>query len=151
MKRTRRPCWQAQTASAIARCVLPVPRVADQHDRIAVVDPRALGERRDRRLRHAGVISEPELLQALEQREPRVQQPPAFAAFGAFVHLGLEQRREVRDRGLLLAGRLRGHLPEPGLDGRELQLGRVRLDQRLQRRGLQRSCGRSSLGPPGRE
>ena len=59
-----------------------------------------------------------------------------LAALGAFGHLGLQQRAEVRDRGLLLAERLGGERFEPAADGRELQLDRVRLDQRLQSGGL---------------
>jgi hypothetical protein len=42
------------------------------------------------------------------------------------VHLGLQQRRQIRDRGLLLADGFAGHLPKPGFHGRELQLGGVR-------------------------
>jgi hypothetical protein len=73
-------------------------------------------------LRDLGVISEPELLQALEQREAGVYESPAFSAFRAFVHLGLQQRREIGDRGLLLAQSFGGHLPKPGFHGRELEL-----------------------------
>ena len=80
-----------------------------------------------------------------------------LAALGALGHLGLQQRGEVGDRGLLLAERFGGQLPEPAADGRELQLDRVRLDQRLQRLGLRvggvivrppvRAAGRSRRGP----
>lgn len=91
-------------------------------DRVAVVDPRAVRQRGDRCLRDLRVVGEPELLQAFEQREAGVQQATTFAAFGALLVLGFQERGEVRDRGLLLAGRLSGHLPEPRLDGREFQL-----------------------------
>ena len=71
-----------------------------------------------------------------------------LAAFGAFGHLGLQQRAEVGDRRLLLARGLRGERAEAAADGRELELDRVRLDQRLQRRGL-RVLGRGGhRGPP---
>ena len=136
VKRTRRPAWQAQTASAVARCVLPVPRVADQDHAVAVIDPGALGERGDRGLRDLRVLGEAEVLQALDRREPRVDQAPAFATFGAFGHLGLQQRAEVGDRGLLLAGGFLGERAEAAADGRQLQIDRVRLDQRFQGRGL---------------
>ena len=59
-----------------------------------------------------------------------------LAAFGAFGHLGFQQRAEVGDRGLLLARRFGGQRAEAPADGRELELDGVRLDQRLQRRGL---------------
>ena len=85
VKRTRRPCWQAQTARRDRQVCLAGTRVADQDDRVAVVDPGAVRERGDRGLRDLGVISEPELLQAFEQREPRVEQPSAFASLGAFL------------------------------------------------------------------
>jgi hypothetical protein len=115
---------------------LAASRFTDEHDRLAVIDPGAVGERGDRCLRHLGVVSELEFLQPLDDREPRVDQASLLAAFGAFGHLGFEQRGEVGDRGLLLAGCFGGHLPEPALDGREFELGRVRLDQRLQGLGL---------------
>ena len=57
-------------------------------------------------------------------------------ALGALGHLGFQQRPEVGDRRLLLARGLGGQCAETPADGRELELDRVRLDQRLQRRGL---------------
>ena len=94
VKRTRRPCWQAQTASAVARMRLRRPRVADQDHAVAVIDPGALGERRDRGLGDVGVVGEDELLQALDLREARVDQAPPFASLGALGHLGVQQRGE---------------------------------------------------------
>jgi len=45
---------------------LPRPGVADEDDRLAVVDPAAFRERGDRGLRDLGVVGEAELLQALD-------------------------------------------------------------------------------------
>jgi hypothetical protein len=88
-----------------------------------------------------------EVLEAFDLREPRVDQPAFLAALGAFGHLGLQQRGQVRDRGLLLTQRFSGQGFEPAANRREFQLDRVRLDQRLQRggrrvagRGAHRSC-----------
>ena len=78
--------------------------------RLAVIDPRAVGERGDRGLRDLRVVGEAEVLEAFDLREPRVDQPALLATLGAFGHLGLQQRAEVRDRGLLLAERLGGQL-----------------------------------------
>ena len=61
------------------------------------------------------VICEPELLQAFEQREAGVEESSALAALGAFVHLGFEQRCQVRDRCLLLAGLPQRPSAETGL------------------------------------
>jgi len=83
-----------------------------------------------------GFVVEAEVLQTLDRREARVDQAPAFAALGALGHLGLEQRAEVGDRRLLLADRFDSERAEAPSDGRELELDRVRLDQRLQRRRL---------------
>ena len=101
----------------------------------AVIDPGAFGERGDRGLRDLGVIGEPEVLQAFDLREPRVDQAAFLAALGAFGHLGFQQRGEIGDRGLLLADRFCGESAEPPADGRELELDGVRVDQRLQRGG----------------
>ena len=109
--------------------------------RLAVIDPRSLGERGDRGLRDLRVVGEAEVLEAFDLREPGVDQPALLAPLGAFGHLGLEQRGRVRDRGLLLAEGFGGQRPEPAADGREFQLDRVRLDQRFQGRGL-RVAGR---------
>ena len=80
-------------------------------------------------------------------REARVDQAAALAAFGAFGHLGLQQRAEVGDRRLLLARGLGGERAEAAADGRELELDRVRLDQRLQRRGLRVRGGGHRVPP----
>ncbi len=97
-------------------------RVAHQHDRVAVVDPTS--RRRARRSLPAGswgVISEPELLQPLEQREPRVQQPPAFAALSTLLMLCFEQRRQVRGYiGVVAVG---GSPPRPSRRNRALTVG----------------------------
>ena len=73
---------------------------------LAVVDPGAFGERGDRGRRDLGVVVEAELLEAFDDRETRVDQSAFLASLGAFLVLGFQQRGEVRDRGLLLAGRL---------------------------------------------
>ena len=82
--------------------------------RLAVVDPGALGERGDRGLRDVGVVGEAEVLEALDGREAGVDQAALLAALGAFGHLGLQQRGEVGDRRLLLAGGLGGQLRGSG-------------------------------------
>jgi hypothetical protein len=133
VKRTRRPCWQAQTASPIARCVFAAPAFADEDDRLAVVDPGALGQRGDRRLGHLWVVGEAEVLGPLHEREAGVDQPSSLAPLGALLVLGLEQRGEVGDRRLLLARGLAGERPEAAAHGRRLELRGVRLDQRLER------------------
>ena len=79
--------------------------VADEDDRLAVIDPRALRQGGDRGLRDLGVVGEAEILQAFDLREPGVDQPSALATVGAFGHLRFQQRAKVRDRGLLLAQR----------------------------------------------
>jgi hypothetical protein len=89
----------------------------------------------------AMVVGEAEVLQALDDREARVDQTTTFAALGALGHLGLQQRAEVGDRRLLLAGDLGGELAEAAAHGRQLELDRVRLDQRLKRRGLRVGSG----------
>ena len=98
------------------------------------------GERGDRGLRDVRVVGEDELLEAFDLREARVDQAPSFAAFGAFGHLGLKQRAEVGGRRLLLARGFGGERAEAATDGRELELDRVRLDQRFQRGGLRAAC-----------
>ena len=109
----------------------------------------ALGERGDRGLGDRRVVGEDEVLEAFDLGEARVDQAPAFAAFGAFLVLGFQQRAEVGDRGLLLAQRLLGERAEAPADGRELELDRVRLDQRLQGRGLRVARRRGGhRGPP---
>ena len=57
-------------------------------------------------------------------REAGVDQAAALAAFGALGHLGLQQRGEVGDRGLLLAGGFGGERAEAAADGRQLELDR---------------------------
>jgi len=109
--------------------------VADQDHRLAIGDPGALGERGDRGLWDLRVVGEAEVLQALERGEAGVEQPSAFTSLGAFGGLGFQQGGEGGGRGLLLAGGLFGQAAEAALDRGELQLGRVRLDQRLHRRG----------------
>ena len=69
-------------------------------------------------MRDLGVVLEAEVLEAFDLREPSVDQPALLATFGAFGHLGLQERGEVRDRGLLLAERFGGQLPEAPSDGR---------------------------------
>ena len=103
--------------------------VADEDDALAVIDPGSFGERGDRGLGGLGVVGEAELLQALDRGEAGFEQPAAFSALSAFGHFGLQERGKVGGRGLLLAGRFGGHRPEAGLDGRQLQLGGVRLDR----------------------
>ena len=69
--------------------------------RSVIQEPSA--ERGDRGLGDRRVVGEAEVLEALDLREARVDQAAAFAALGALGHLGLQQRAEVGDRGLLLA------------------------------------------------
>ena len=109
--------------------------VADEDHRLAVADPGALGEGGDRGLRDLRVVSEAEVLQALERGEPRVEQAPSLASLCAFGGLGFEQRSEVGSRGLLLAGGFLGQAAEAALDRWELELGGVRFDEGFHRRG----------------
>ena len=135
MKRTRRPCWQAQIASAIARCVLPVPdsplRMIDS--RSSIQEPSA----------RAAIVawgteglSEAEVLEPLEQGEAGVEQAPPLPPLGPLLHLRLEQGRQVGERRLLLAQGLGGERAEAPPHRRQVQLGRVRLDEGLERRDL---------------
>ena len=117
------------------------PAVADEDHRLAVIDPRSLGERRDRGLGDLGVVGEPEVLEPFDLREPCVDQSALLAPLGAFGHLRLQQRPEIGDGGLLLAERFGRECFESAADGRELQLDRVRLDQRLERGGLRAASG----------
>jgi hypothetical protein len=59
-------------------------------------------------LRDLGVLSEAEVLQSFDDWEPGVEQSSFLASLGAFLDLCLEQRSEVGERGLLLAGRFDG-------------------------------------------
>ena len=104
--------WQAQTASAVASIVLPVPespmKITDS--RSSIQEPSA----------SAAIVAcgtfglsvEAEVLEAFDVREARVDQAASFAAFGAFGDLGLQQRGEVGDRGLLLADGFGGERAE---------------------------------------
>ena len=122
--------------------------VADEDHGLAVVDPRALGQRGDRGLGDLGVVGEAEVLEALDGGEARVDQAAFLAALGALGHLGFQQRGEISGRGLLLARGLLGERAEAAPDGRQLELDRVRLDERLERRGLRVLRGRGHRAPP---
>src|ERR1039458_702585 len=119
---------------------LPRAAVAEEDHRLAVVDPGALRQRGDRGLGDLRVLLEAEVLQALHQGKTRVDQPSAFAAFSSLTDLGLQQRREIGGRGLLVACRLLGERAEASPDGWELQLERVRVDQGLHRLDLRRGA-----------
>jgi hypothetical protein len=122
--------------------------VADQDHRLAVSDPRALRQGGDRGLRDPLVLIEAEVLQVFQRGEPGVDQAALLASFGAFGDLGLHERGEIGDRWLLLAGRFVGEGLEAPADREELQLGGVRDDHRLKRRGprvLRRAYERSSI------
>ena len=82
--------------------------IADEDHALAVVDPGAFGERGERGLGHLRVVFEAKILQALDQGEPGVEQATSLAPLGTLLHLGLEKRGEVGERGLLLAGGLGG-------------------------------------------
>ena len=82
--------------------------VADQDDAVAVIDPGPLGERGDRGLRDLRVVLKPEVLQPLDLRKPRVDQPALLPALGPLGRLGFQQRGQVGDRGLLFADRFFG-------------------------------------------
>ena len=124
--------------------------VADEDHALTVIDPRSLRQGGDRGLRDLGVVLEAEVLEAFDLREAGVDQPALLATFGAFGHLGLQQRAEVRDRGLLLAERFGRERSEAAADGGELELDRVRLDQRFQRCGVQGCVGALIGRSPGR-
>ncbi len=149
-------CGEADASSLVAgadreRCGqhrLACAGVADEYHALAVVDPGAFGQGGDRRLWNLGVVGEPEVLEAFDLREPGVDQPAFLATLGAFGHLRFQQRGEVRDRGLLLAERFGGERFEPAPHGWELQLDRVRLDQRFQRGDLRVAGGCGHRVPP---
>jgi hypothetical protein len=98
-------------------------------------------------LGHVGVVLEAEVLESLDEREAGVEQPAAFATLRALGDLGVEQRGEVGDRGLLLAHRIGGELAEAAADGGELELDGVRFDERLDR-GRLRVAGRAHRPAP---
>ena len=143
VKRTRRPAWQAQTASAVARCVLPVPEspIRITLSRSSIQEPSA----------SAAIVAWGTFGFSAKRKSSRrliagkraSMQAPALATFGAFGHLGLQQRAEVGDRGLLLAGGFLGERAEAAADGRQLEIDRVRFDQRFQGRGLRVGAGSS--------
>jgi hypothetical protein len=116
--------------------------LAGEDDRFAVVDPGALGERRDRRLRHRRVVVEAEVVEPLEVREAGVEQPASLSALRPFLHLGFEQRGQVGERRLLGSGRFGGERAEATADGRQVQLDGVCLDEGFERRGLRRGAHR---------
>src|SRR5438034_512150 len=60
--------------------------VAGEDDGLAVVDPGAVGERGDRRLRQRGVVVEAEVLEPFEQGEAGVEQAAALSVLGALLH-----------------------------------------------------------------
>lgn len=64
----------------------------------------------------------------------------AIAAEVEFSEAG-RQMVELGDRCLLLAGRICGRPPEAAFASRELEFGRVRLDQLLQREALRLAAG----------
>ena len=73
--------------------------------------PAELGEharRRARCLRDLRVLVEAEVLEVLQRGEAGVVQAPSLASLGALGDLGLQERGEVGDRWLLLAGRFVG-------------------------------------------
>jgi hypothetical protein len=83
-----------------------------------------------------GVVSEPEVLESFDLREPCVDQASFLAPLGALSHLRFKQRAQICDGGLLLSECFGGERFEAAADGREFQLDRVRLDQRFQGGGL---------------
>jgi hypothetical protein len=111
----------------------PGTALADQDDLLAVVDPGALGQRGDGRLLDVRVLLEAEILEALYERKARVDEPAALSALGALLHLGLEQRRQVGQRALALAGGLGVERAEARAHRGQVKLTRVRLHQRLER------------------
>ena len=88
------------------------------------------------------VLVELEVLQALGEREPGVDQPAAFAALSALCDLRFQERGEIRGRGLLVACGLLGEPTEACPDGREVQLAGVRVDQCFHRLDLRRGTHR---------
>jgi len=103
-------------------------------------DPGALGERGDRGLGDLRVLVEAEILESFDQREARVDEASSFASLGAFLDFCFQERGEVRERGLLLAGRFGRERSEPSPDCGEVQLAGVRFDERFERLGLGRGA-----------
>jgi hypothetical protein len=127
---------QAHAASLLAgehregdrQVCLACAAVAEEDDALAVIDPGALRERGDRGLGDLRVLIEAEVLHALGEREPGVDQPSVFAALSALGDLGFQERGEVRSRGLLVACGLRGEGAEACPDCGELKLAGVHVD-----------------------
>ena len=112
---------------------MPLP-LRREDDLLAVVDPGAFGERGDGRLRHLRVVGEAELLEPLGDREAGVDQPAALAPLGAF---WCSRPRAARPgRRPVFAAREwppAASCRKRRRDGRQLELGGVGLDQRLER------------------
>src|SRR3954453_20375397 len=102
---TRWPARQARIPSAIARCVLPVPGRAEQHDVLLSGEEVELAEVQHRVAADRGLEGEVEVLERLARREPGGLDPRLAAVAVAAVDLGLEQHLgEALKRPLLGAG-----------------------------------------------
>ena len=95
--------------------------VADQAQRLALLDPVAGGEGVDDGGVDVGVGVEVEVAQRLLPGEPGGLDPPFGAAAGAVVALGHQQLGEEAAVGHLLAGGGLGQLGELGADGGQAQ------------------------------
>jgi hypothetical protein len=121
-------------ANAVARCVLPVPLSP-----IRITDSRSLIQEPSARAAIVacgifGLSLKRKSSSCLSAGNFASSSRRSFAAFGAFAGLRFEERGEVGGGGLLLPVGLLGQAAEAPLDRGELQLGRVRLDQRFHRR-----------------
>src|SRR6266545_5979598 len=61
--------------------------LAGEDDRFAVIEPGAVGEGGDRRLRDGGVVVEAEVLEPFQQGEAGVEEAPALSALGSLLYL----------------------------------------------------------------
>jgi hypothetical protein len=96
--------------------------VTQQHHRGAGVDERALLQGGDGGRRDAWRCGAIEVLQPLEPREARLQQPAGLAALGALVDLGGQHLGQERAMGEPLPGGVIGDPRVLGGDGGQVQL-----------------------------
>ena len=108
------------------------PGLADEDDRLGAVHERAAGELVDGGRGDVGSVLEGEVVDGLGPRELGIADPPVTAPVGAVVELGLDERPQLGEMGLVGARCLLRHRPGTGPDGRHAQLLAGGLDGGLQ-------------------